>query len=952
MRILLKGRYARNSVRPLPSTSSTKKSGIIRKRVYNTSIESNTLPNDVSSSLIANSSSLVLSNECSKCIVINDNSMKMHLNISMNCKYCGKDIGCIYNDLEYNELIVNNLEIVIDVGSLDSKYLEKLKCINKHIVRSLNIQSLFIRLRSDHESYKLTEAYLPRIQSLLLVFGDGCLYTTTLDISLRFSTALVKSIVIWSICKRTTDRELIASRLGADEPQVVSPCSCKRFKNLDLNNIRTLVNGLAKSQNKERGSTLHSTNANTRNSDTMGANLKSRIHSSSRIKPDTNLWNIEGEHIVSIEQEYEIRVDHANLSNIEAIDLMSPKLIVFTEEGFASLIGWKGECLSVKCRWRSNSQYPTIKIPGNKVAIAPGCKYTQSTEVHITTQMYYNLMSQNHTSFYRCKIMEKSYIEGPWEIRFRVYEPSIKQSIEIEYTISKQKPSTENIVQALVDFMSRFGHYSLRNYINKDFIFALVMNKRAVYDTKLFSRGECIFMVKVDGQSVWLIDGGYLWYICKTNLELDVISFFPKNDLQEFNTRPDVTHCELLINGHLIYIDTVARSECTLGKQRPFVDPKQMLKTHRSIPPVSIRIIYDTPENAEAELCITNLPCDGIVGVYLATSMTVRKKAPTVDLLAKGDKLLCESKAYNGRAVMQKEEYMVDGYVYECTLDVTDCNVPKIIKSLFRPDKLFPNSYTVYSSVILNASGIKGVHSVIRKNITTFCFGIREKLYSIAKNARTNGKLIIDVGTGRCQSATFLLDKNITWLLCDPKLSGVHTLRRPIEHNISSEDSDTVISILRSLNRGKIEIATIKEPLSNLLKVPGVIEFITQYSIPIVCSFSASHVVSEINELNESGALVFGCCYSYDKANKDGVVIDKYGISMLIHSQDPYSGTFVFGTDNEVKESVVGRSSFPDYEIVEALEFLNDSDIVVEEVKDILSNIIVFSSHKDYINSR
>jgi len=209
------------------------------------------------------------------------------------------------------------------------------------------------------------------------------------------------------------------------------------------------------------------------------------------------------------------------------------------------------------------------------------------------------------------------------------------------------------------------------------------------------------FMAKADGIKVLVFCYGFGFVITLTDPDLTTISTMTtinSSPLNELTNRPDVVVAEMLIDGSLVYIDTLAMDGHRL------VDGE----IDRTVCPVRTekpQFIYRRWWNrmpTRAELNLEPTPSDGVVLVN--RFRTMRLKEPTVDLLYRDRRL---HSVENGVMipVANGDPKIETDAVYEIDL-VKDrtTNAISLIKPRPRVTKKVPNSMDVVKRAIASAN--------------------------------------------------------------------------------------------------------------------------------------------------------------------------------------------------------------------------------------------------------
>ena len=111
---------------------------------------------------------------------------------------------------------------------------------------------------------------------------------------------------------------------------------------------------------------------------------------------------------------------------------------------------------------------------------------------------------------------------------------------------------------------------------------------------------------------------------------------------------------------------------------------------------------------------------------------------------------------------------------------------------------------------------------------------VRKHVYETADNMVTEGKLMIDVGSGHLQSRSFYETSVNSFLLCDPSLN---TALLPIGSRaveVTGFDAKSISLALSDLSKGRIKYAMYRGMAEDILLMPDVYEYICGLRVPIV----------------------------------------------------------------------------------------------------------------------
>jgi len=358
-----------------------------------------------------------------------------------------------------------------------------------------------------------------------------------------------------------------------------------------------------------------------------------------------------------------------------------------------------------------------------------------------------------------------------------------------------------------------------------------------VLDVLIPTEDSSMYRPKADGETVWVISSHSMWYVCRVDPTLQVVSWQPFPDIVLESSKTTIIRAELIIDGLLVYIDTLAVDWVANTPVRHYVPPVIELSKIPWRPRLISRSDYSALEGAEASRASLDIATDGLLAIERSTSSTYRIKLPTADLICCGPYL---HSTPTTRGLRFKSSWgMIKGRVYECALTTREGQTT--VESFFpRPDKSKGNRPEVVSDAVHRALGTLSDEKVVNRKVVQASFVVREYLYEQASNLKTTGSLVVDVGSGRLQSMQAMKRSNCTYLLCDPELSmgllGANTM--PMD--VTLMDGASIANVMKQLTKGRTRVAAYRGTIEELISHPEVLDYIRTWSVPMVYSFSLS----------------------------------------------------------------------------------------------------------------
>lgn len=713
-------------------------------------------------------------------------------------------------------------------------------------------------------------------------------------------------------CGKPYKAELMQLRLGADEPAVEVKCVCNAF--IDATQTACSIT-----------MSLMSVCYNT-------SNLSD--HQEPLYRHTSSLEQTVG----SRKEEQELRFDH-RLSRI-IYSRLNVRAVDRKELGMPVSVIDEGVLRSARLRIRSD-EYSTIKYVKSRVSICPGVTLCRSVELFPKHDRDINLSSVLHTSQgYVTTARSKVVMHCDWRLRCDYHPIERMYSGELEF-MGTRHVSEVMVQEILLWLHSDVGHIDkLSMYIPSQLVWNCKMSTISVVDGILPSSENVVYRPKVDGESAWAVDCGYLWYVCRPNATLDVVSWTKSYIPLEFGKDIAIVRVEHMSDGSLVYIDVLAMKSIALPVRRPYVSAASYIDALRSKPRVIIRPDLDSMSAAEESRSKSWLPSDGILAVDKMSSLTYRIKRPTVDLMCSRIGLVC-SRGSKSVPLFPSKRGMRVGMIYECILSNTP-NGPTIESYIPRPDKLRPNKIDTVRDAMVRATGADNTPSVIASQIVSMSFRAREHVYTTAFNSLTSGSLIIDVGSGRLQSLVSMESSSHSFLLCDPQLDARRLQVRADITDATLMSQQSILSLVKRMNQGKVKYAMYKGTISSLMENQQIMHYVLANGVPMTYCFSMSYVHREFKNYCSMGLVQIGCGFIYDSVGDDGYVFNDSMNYIRLDPEDKKCGIVRVYPDEEYKEhALTSRDLGERTRVTSILSCLPDSIVLPDRIRSVVSSMCV-----------
>ncbi|KAH7001767.1 hypothetical protein B0J12DRAFT_558181, partial [Macrophomina phaseolina] len=313
----------------------------------------------------------------------------------------------------------------------------------------------------------------------------------------------------------------------------------------------------------------------------------------------------------------------------------------------------------------------------------------------------------------------------------------------------------------------------------------------AVVDVPDISLYKGTHMLKADGVKVYVFCYEFGYVVTSTDWNLSVISCtvtIGPTVMVEMTDKPDIMVAEMMMDGSLVYIDTLCTDGVVAAPSREYVKRPVSRFEH---PPMIVRRSWDEkpPDSVTRD---TAMPNDGLVCV--TSFRTLRMKPPTIDLRYKSG-LMYMSTDSGEVALTEGDVNMVEDTIYEMHVDRGRTESTVTIRNpIERTSKRVPNNSEVIKSAFMAMSCNVNM-SMILFDITNMSFRMRTRVYEMAQSvASTSGRVIVIFGAGRFQEMREMKLTSYSYIAIDPEIDIEPLRKRMKKVRIMAYDLNTPMS--------------------------------------------------------------------------------------------------------------------------------------------------------------
>lgn len=530
--------------------------------------------------------------------------------------------------------------------------------------------------------------------------------------------------------------------------------------------------------------------------------------------------------------------------------------------------------LNAKVRKRSNGE-AVIKVTRSAFSIAPGHVLAMSDEYSFTGRIMYPQHDVDMIEI-RTKTLVRNQIVN---IIARRYMTGNRITYACEFEVTGR--ITNSILRSVLKLATcSIGiPSSMRNYIDSEYLMLVEKQDHIVVDIPDPEGYAGVFMAKADGVKVFVMCYSFGYIISNANPDMTTISCVvdvSHETLPELSMTPTIIVAEMMIDGSLVYIDTI-------GVMKN-VEPAAVARmTATSITEKRPFMIYRTKWQSmptDTQLELEPMPNDGVVIVN--ESMTMRLKQPTIDLMYLDQKL---NTIDNGAliSIADGHEKMIDRTLYEMdVIKVGEHDNVLLINPRQRVMKKIPNSMDLVERAIAATVKSANINSILL-DVTAMSFAIWERVYMMAQTrAPANRKVIVIFSAGRFQEWKEMMHNNFSYIAIDPDVDVEILHKRIKKFKIRQYDfKQSFNTPVLSISKQTSTVIWAKCKSEEFLRLAMPTKTMSSLGIPAVFSFSISYHTSIINMLATDGISTFGCGFVHDNMDK---IVGKEPVTMKIQN--------------------------------------------------------------------
>lgn len=489
-----------------------------------------------------------------------------------------------------------------------------------------------------------------------------------------------------------------------------------------------------------------------------------------------------------------------------------------------------------------------------------------------------------------------------------IYLKSYEDKIELQ----------SSYLSLLSEVLSQYGtERVIKSFVTSETISSLYVRSANAYDSAHPPDKGYLYAWKPDGERYWYIKYGSVWLYCRRLLSGVIIGWNVCNKISAADKVGPVLDVELLIGHPPILIDVLLTED---GKQTPATrsleDVLEEFKYMKGVDtPIFVRDYYKSIDDLYKTKNKLTYPVDGAVGIQDG-SMNIIKikdiKSIELKLTDTGDLLSAEG------TIVAKSElnkiYPPDSIIELRFTNQGSSKKPVVTETLLRTDKIKANQYTVCQDIMNTIPEMPDTLS--RRSALQWCNSIRRQLYQIASRSTGKGRVIMDIGSGDGQAISdYSDDPTITYVLIEVDKAKCIKLERRLKQPEKGNHrlfigAENAVKAIGLASNGMVKYAILCANIKDVLKQEHIFKTIKTSVRYCVASFSISHIVPELSDLALNGVDIIGCGYMYDLADKNGILINEFGVMMRKGKNE--RAVVRWGSDRLYDERAITLNDFKD----------------------------------------
>jgi hypothetical protein len=422
------------------------------------------------------------------------------------------------------------------------------------------------------------------------------------------------------------------------------------------------------------------------------------------------------------------------------------------------------------------------------------------------------------------------------------------------------------------------------------------------------------FTCKPDGQNMWLLWVGNIWYKftprCRGGAREWIWSDSNNDhDIVAISVEDMGSHGCIVIDCFTDIYGNIASSSRNIEW---VVQIARSILSMNSCLPMLIRSYFRDYESAVEYSNALPYPVDGVVAIRDGSTEILKvKPLKSMELMLTEKHTLATA---DGLDVIPCPEQVVrsfkPGAILEVRFTAPNSGSVSIVDIFERTDKDVANSSDAVSNIIRSACRLLTPDDNERRIALLWCNSIRKSLHTMMHSVESKKTIVVDIGTGTGQSLDSIPNSDsVSHVFIEPDINRCESIARRLRTRRIISDPAELIPAVKSLKTRAVKSIIVNCSLSDILERGRVSDILFGETRAIMCTFSMQFIVKELHYILLSYHVpIYGCGYVYDDVKSDGTLVNSCGVLMKTVNND--TSIIKWGGDQQYEEPV---TVFKDY---------------------------------------
>jgi hypothetical protein len=210
------------------------------------------------------------------------------------------------------------------------------------------------------------------------------------------------------------------------------------------------------------------------------------------------------------------------------------------------------------------------------------------------------------------------------------------------------------------------------------------------------------------------------------------------------------------------------------------------------------------------------------------------------------------------------------------------------------------------------------------------------------------------IGAGDVQAVSdYSTDPEVTYILLEPDIRKCQKLAKRLAEPGRGqyrlyEGAEHIVRAASSVSTRSLKYAIVCAKLDDILSQPHCMRTLKGCIRYCISSFSISYIVDGLKTLALNGFNVIGCGYFYDSIDEHRVLVDEYGVTMKLTTDN--KATVTWGSDKIYSETAITSRDFSNvFTIRPATSLVSIAEDANRSLLTTISSKVFIISTKKYL---